>query len=127
MDNRPASNSAATFVSKAISALERIGLKSLVTGNFPWFVLLLLGGFLIYKLDSGDLKEVLMTVLGRVGWLGYPCAVITVYVCRRSLKWREQFYKSEMDRIADVKRTLMQQGFELPLESSVQNRERQHK
>jgi hypothetical protein len=108
------------FYNRAIVAVEKIALKSISTGNFGWFVLLAVCVFCAWKLNSQDLKEVLLKVLATYGWLGYPVAGITIFISVRILRWREQFYQQEMSRMAEVRNTLMQEKLELPLASSVQ-------
>jgi hypothetical protein len=110
------------YYTRAIEGVERIAIKSLTTGNFAWFVLLAISIFAIWKLDSQDLKEVLLKVLATYGWLGYPVAAITIFVSIRVLKWRENFYQQEMTRIAGVRNQLMQERLELPLQSSVEKK-----
>jgi hypothetical protein len=113
------------FYNRAIAAVERIAMKSLSTGNFVWFVILAISIFAIWKLNSQDLKEVLLKVLATYGWLGYPVAGITIFVSIRILRWRERFYQQEMTRISEVRNKLMQAKLELPIQSSVQKEERQ--
>ncbi len=107
------------FYNRAVAAVERIAIKSLVTGNFAWFVLLAISLFAISRLNSQDLKEVILKVLATYGWLGYPVAAITIFVSTRILRWRENFYQQEMTRVAGVRNQLMQSKLELPLQSSV--------
>ena len=102
--------------------VEKLGLKSIVTGNFGWFIVLVVTVFAIYKLDSKGLKEVLLTVFQSYGWLGWPVALITALSCARLLRWREKFYQAEMERNSNVKKVLLQQGFEMPLESSTKGK-----
>lgn len=113
-----------TWYQRAVASLERIGLKALSTGDFGWFVVLVIALAGIWKLDSKDLKDVLMTVLGQFGWLGYPFAGITVLVAIRLAKWREGFYNQEMDRVAEVKRVAVQRNFEFPLQSTVETKKK---
>ena len=110
------------FYNRAIAAVERIAIKSLTTGNFAWFVLLAICVFSIWKLDSQDLKEVLLKALATYGWLGYPVAAITIFVSIKILRWRELFYQQEMTRIAGVRNQLIQERLELPLKSSVEKK-----
>lgn len=112
-----------SFYNRAIAAVERIALKSLSTGNFAWFVLLAICVFCISKLDSQDLKEILLKVLATYGWLGYPVAGVTIFVSITVLRWRENFYQQEMTRISNVRNQLMQSKLELPLQSSVEKKE----
>jgi hypothetical protein len=79
--------------------------------------------FIVSKLTSQDLKEVILKVLVIYGWLGYPVAAITIFVSVRVLRWRENFYQQEMARIAGVRNQLMQTKLELPLQSSVEKKE----
>jgi hypothetical protein len=116
-----------SFYSRAVAAVERIAIKSISTGNFGWFVLLSIGVCCIWKLNSQDLKDVLLKVLATYGWLGYPVAGITIFVSVRVLRWRERFYTQEMSRIAEVRNKLMQRKLELPLASSVQTEEKDKK
>lgn len=109
-----------SFYNRSIAAIERIAMKSISTGNFGWFVLLMICGFCVWKLDSKDLKEVLLRVLATYGWLGYPVAGITIFVSVRVLRWRERFYQQEMTRVTDIRNKLMQGKLELPLVSSVE-------
>lgn len=103
--------------------LEKLGLKSIATGNFGWFVLLIVCVTLMFRLDSVDLKEVAVAAIGKYGWLGYPCAGITVWVCVKVLHWRERFYQQEMNRLVALRNQLMQEKFQLPLQSSVEERD----
>ena len=112
-----------SFYSRAIVAVEKIALKSLSTGNFAWFVLLAIALFAISKLSSQDLKAVLLRVLATYGWVGYPVAGITIFVSVKVLQWRERFYQQEMTRITEVRNKLMQSKLELPLQSSVEQKE----
>lgn len=98
-------------------------MKSLATGNFAWFVLLVVSLCLIWKLNSQDLKEVALKVLATYGWLGYPVAGITIFVSVGVLRWRENFYQQEIKRIAAVRDKLMQGRLELPLQSSVEKKD----
>jgi hypothetical protein len=100
-------------------ALEKIGLKSLSTGNFGWFVLMVVALGMIWKLSSKDLRDVLVIVFHDLGWLGYPCAGGTVFVCVKTLSWREKFYQEEMNRNTEAKKVLVQKGFELQLQSTM--------
>ncbi len=113
------------YYERAIAAIEKIAIKSITTGNFAWFVLLAISLACLWKLDSKDLKEVLLKVLVTYGWLGYPVAGVTIYVAVRVLRWRERFYQQEMSRIAEVRNKLMQGRLELPITSSVQKDEKQ--
>lgn len=54
---------------RLVRAIERLGLRSMVTGNFGWFAVLLVAGGCIWKLESADLKEVLLRIADRAGWL----------------------------------------------------------
>lgn len=109
-----------SFYDRAVATIEKIAMKSISTGNFGWFVLLFVCGILIWKLDSADLKEVLLKVLATYGWLGYPVAGITIFTSVRILRWRERFYQQEMTRITELRNKLMQGKLELPLVSSVE-------
>ncbi|HEY1718058.1 MAG TPA: hypothetical protein VGH42_07155 [Verrucomicrobiae bacterium] len=111
------------FYNRAVAAVEKIALKSLSTGNFAWFVLLAIALFAISKLDSQDLKDVLLKVLATYGWVGYPVAGITIFVSVKVLQWRERFYQQEMARITEIRNKLMQSKLELPLQSSVEQKE----
>ena len=111
------------FYHRAIAAVEKIAMKSLSTGNFVWFVILAVSIFIVWKLNSPDLKEVLLKVLVTYGWLGYPVAGLTVFVSIRVLRWRERFYQQEMTRISEVRNKLMQEKLELPLQSSVEHKQ----
>lgn len=111
------------FYNRAVAAVEKIAIKSLTTGNFAWFVLLAIVLGIIWKLDTQDLKEVILKVLVTYGWLGYPVAAITIFVSVRILRWRENFYQQEMARIAGVRNQLMQTKLELPIQSSVEKKE----
>jgi len=112
------------FWSRVVLACERVALKSLATGNFVWFVVLVLGVVCLWRLSSQDLKDVLLKVLVTYGWLGYVVASVTIFVSVRILRWRERFYQQEMTRIAEVRNRLMQGKLELPLASSVEDTER---
>jgi hypothetical protein len=112
-----------SFYNRAVAAVEKIALKSLSTGNFAWFVLLAIALFAISKLDSQDLKDVLLKVLATYGWVGYPVAGITIFVSVKVLQWRERFYQQEMARITEIRNKLMQSKLELPLQSSVEQKE----
>jgi hypothetical protein len=101
-----------------VTAFERIAPKAISTGNFGWFVLLVVTSGIVWKLHSQDLKEVLLKVTNTLGWLGYPVAAITILVSMRILKWREQFYQSEMQRMAEARNQALQAKLELPLQSS---------
>lgn len=116
-----------TFYNRAVAAIERIAIKSIATGNFGWFVLLAVCASCIWKLNSQDLKDVLLKVLATYGWLGYPVAGVTIFVSVRILRWRERFYQGEMSRIAEVRNKLMQGKLELPLASSVQTEDKDKK
>lgn len=111
------------FYNRAVAAVEKIALKSLSTGNFAWFVLLAICIFCISKLNSQDLKEILLKVLATYGWLGYPVSGVTIFVSVTILRWRENFYQQEMTRISSVRNQLMQSKLELPLQSSVEKKE----
>ncbi len=108
------------FWETSVAAIERIAIKSIATGNFAWFVLLAISPACLWKLDSKDLKEVVLKVLATYGWLGYAVAAVVIYVAVKVLRWRERFYQQEMTRIADVRNKLMQTRLELPLTSSVE-------
>ena len=96
----------------------RIGIKSLSTGNFGWFVVLILCLGVIWKLDGPDLKEVLLSVLNGFYWVGWAVSPVTVYVCIRIVQWQGRIHENEMNRISEVKNTMVQKGFELPLQST---------
>ena len=100
--------------------IEKIGLKSLATGNFGWFVLLIISTSIVWKLNSADLKEVILKVISTIGWVGYAIAPVTIYVCVRILNWREKIHAQEMDRLIEVRNQLVQSKFELPIQSSVE-------
>src|SRR6266404_1142318 len=89
--------------SRLILAFEKIGLKALATGNFVWFVILVIGGGCIWKLKPEDLKEILLKVFATYGWLGYLVAAVAVLVCVKILRWREHIYQQEITRIAEVR------------------------
>jgi len=72
----------------------------------------------ILKLDSADLKDVLIRVLVTLGWLGYPCAAVTIWVSVKMLRWREKIYNAEMERNVEAKKVLIQERLALPLQSS---------
>jgi hypothetical protein len=57
------------FYNCAIAAVDRIAMKSLSTGNFVWSVILAISIFAIWKLNSQDLKAVLLKVLATYGYL----------------------------------------------------------
>jgi hypothetical protein len=109
---------------RLIAALEKVALKSLATGNFAWFGIFTVSGICICRLSTSDLKDLLLKVLVTYGWLGYPVASMTIFISVTILRWREKIYQQEMARISEVKNTLMQGKLELPLQSSVQQRER---
>jgi hypothetical protein len=101
-----------------VSTIGKLGMKSLSTGNFVWFILLILGAIALWKLNSADLKEVLLKAFASYGWLGYPLAVIVTYVNVHVLRWREKFYQQEMTRISELRNQLLQSKLDLPLVSS---------
>jgi hypothetical protein len=107
-----------------VSAIERIALKSLATGNFAWFVLLAVTLAAIWRLDAAGLKEVLLQAIGTLGWLGYPVSGITIYISVRTLRWREAFYLAEMTRMAAVRNEAIQKSLQLPLSTSQHNESR---
>lgn len=109
-------------IKRFLGVVEKIGLKAIATGNFGWFVLLLIAGGIVWKLQSADLKEVLLKVTTTLGWLGYPVAGVTILVSVRILRWREQFYNDEMRRMAGVRNEAVQENLKLPLQSSVERR-----
>lgn len=109
-------------IKRFLGVVEKIGLKAIATGNFGWFVLLLIAGGIVWKLQSADLKEVLLKVTTTLGWLGYPVAGVTILVSVRILRWREQFYNDEMRRMADVRNEAVQENLKLPIQSSVERR-----
>ena len=113
------------YYERSVAAIEKIAIRSIATGNFAWFVLLAISLACLWKLDSKDLKEVLLKVLVTYGWLGYPVAGITIYVAIRVLRWRERFYQQEMNRISEVRNKLMQTRLELPMASSVKRDDKQ--
>jgi len=119
----PEGGSHPTGWERLIAAIERIGLKSLATGNFVWFVVLIIGGGCVWKLDTGDLKEVLLKVFATYGWLGYVVAGVAIFIAVRVLRWRERFYQQEMGRISEVRNQLVQAKIEFPIQSSVEKRE----
>ena len=102
------------------AVVERIGLKSLATGNFGWFVLLVVAASIVWKLDSADLKEVLLKVASQVGWIGYVIAPVSIFISVKILNWRERFYQEEMRRVVEVRNKAVQAKFELQLQSSVE-------
>lgn len=109
-------------IKRFLGVVEKIGLKAIATGNFGWFVLLLIAGGIVWKLQSADLKEVLLKVTTTLGWLGYPVAGVTILVSVRILRWREQFYNDEMRRMANVRNEAVQENLKLPIQSSVERR-----
>src|SRR5437870_2127643 len=102
---------------RLILALERIALKALVTGNFVWFVILVIGGGCVWKLQPEDLKEVLLKVFSAYGWLGYIVAGVVIFVCVRVLGWRERIHQQEIDRITKVRDQAVQAKLDLPIRS----------
>ena len=112
-----------SHVRRLILALERIGLKSLSTGNFVWFVVLIIGGGCVWKLSPADLKEVLLKVFATYGWLGYVAAAVVVYAALKTLRWRDRVHQQEVERISQVRNQLMQGKLELPIQSSVERNE----
>lgn len=109
-------------IKRFLGVLEKIALKAIATGNFGWFVLLIIAGGIVWKLQSADLKEVLLKITTTLGWLGYPVAGVTILVSVRILRWREQFYNDEMGRMAGVRNEAVQEKLKLPLQSSVERR-----
>ena len=109
-------------IKRFLGVVEKIGLKAIATGNFGWFVLLLIAGGIVWKLQSADLKEVPLKVTTTLGWLGYPVAGVTILVSVRILRWREQFYNDEMRRMANVRNEAVQENLKLPIQSSVERR-----
>jgi hypothetical protein len=105
---------------RLIAAVEKIGLKSLSTGNFIWFVALIICALGLWRLDSKDLKEVLLKVLVTYGWTGYVVAGGTIFVSVRIMNWRERFYQQEIARISNARNVAIQQRLDLPLQSSQQ-------
>jgi len=109
-------------IKRFLGVVEKIGLKAIATGNFGWFILLVIAGGIVWKLQSSDLKEVLLRITTTLGWLGYPVAGITILVSVRILRWREQFFNDEMRRMADVRNEAVQERLKLPLQSSIERR-----
>lgn len=105
---------------RAVSAVENIAIKLITTGNFAWFVLLAISLACLWKLDSKDLKEVLLKAIVTYGWLGVPIAGVTIFASIRVLRWRERFYQQEMARMAEMRNKVMQPQLELPISSSVE-------
>ena len=95
----------------------------MATGNFVWFSGLAIICLCVWKLSSSDLKEVLLKVFVTYGWTGYPVAGVTIFICVRILRWRERFYQQEMTRVAEMRNKLLQGKLELPIQSSVQQKE----
>lgn len=52
-----------------------------------------------WKLESPDLKDVLVKVAAAAGWLGYPVAILAIYGSANMLSWREKHYKAEIERL----------------------------
>ena len=46
-----------------LTVFEKLALKSIATGNFGWFVVLVVAGGIIWKMQSEDLKEVLLKMI----------------------------------------------------------------
>ena len=103
----------------AISAIERVALKSLTAGNFVWFGAFLVVVCGIFKLDGKDLKELVLSVIATHCWLGYVGAVGSVTISITLLRWRDAVHQQEINRVSEVKNTLIQKHLELPIISSV--------
>lgn len=112
------------YLGRAVKSFEKIALRAISTGNFGWLAVTIIIVVCIYKLESPDLKEVILKAIPTIGLLGYPISVISVIICVRTLRWREQFYKSEMDRMAETRNAAIQARLELPMESSVKKESR---
>lgn len=78
---------------------------------------------IVWKLDSSDLKEILLKTVSTIGWIGYLIAPVTIYVSVRILSWREKIHAQEMERVIEVRNQLMQGKFELPLQSTVKKQQ----
>lgn len=103
------------WMTRACAVVERIGLKAISSGNFGWFVLLVISSGIVFKLDSKDLKEVLLTVINKYGWAGFAVGVVVIYVSRRVLIWREKIHENEVNRLVEVRNSAVQASLALPL------------
>jgi len=83
------------YLGRAVKSFEKIALRAISTGNFGWLAVTIIIVVSIYKLESPDLKEVILKAIPTIGLLGYPVSVISVIVCVRTLRWREQFCTSQ--------------------------------
>jgi hypothetical protein len=108
------------FQVQVLAVFERVAMKSLATGNFGWFTVLVIILGCIYKLSSAELKEVLTKLVATFGWLGYFVGSATIWICVVILKWRERFYQEEIARMTEVRNQAMQAALALPLQSSQQ-------
>ncbi len=100
--------------------IRDIFIKAFATGHIWPLAVIILGGGLIYKLDSADLKEVL-TGLVTSGWfcvLGWGLLIAVLFGCKSLLAWRESIHQREMDRVSETKNLAVQKHFELQLPSS---------
>jgi hypothetical protein len=102
-------------LSRLIDGLQRLGTKAISSGNFGLFVVMIVGGAIVWKLDSKDLKEVLLAFAERLQWFGFPVAFLTIYVCKRTLDWRESIHQAELDRLAKIRDQLVAPRIEQPL------------
>lgn len=108
------------ILSRLIDGLQRLGTKAISSGNFGLFVVGIVAGSIVWKLDSKDLKEILIAFAERVQWFGFPVALLTVYISKRTLDWRERIHQVELERLAQIRNQLIQPRIEQPLQSSLQ-------
>ncbi len=111
------------WIKKLAKPIEKIILKSMSTGNFAWCGLFVIVVYVCYKLSGVELKEVLLSVLAKLCWLGYIVGVGSIYGAAQLLKWREAFYQTEIKRVTETRDKALERVLELPLQSSARKRE----
>lgn len=103
-------------------ACTRIAYIAASTGNFLPFMVGAILIIICLKLNSVDLKVVVLEI-AHSAWFsigGWLTAGLAVFVCIRIIRWKDRFHTDEITRMAEVKRQAMQQHFALELPSTNQ-------
>ncbi len=102
------------------NAAARVGLKLVTTGNVVWMAVILISLSVIWRMDSADIKE---CVISFVGWpwfgiTGWLLFLLTLLLGKWVLRMQLKLNQGEIDRMARVRDQAMQPQLELEMRSS---------
>lgn len=101
-------------------AAARICLKFLTTGNVIWLVGAMIILSLIWKMNSDDLKDCVISFIGWpwFGVTGWILFIFTLLIGKAVLRLQQADYRREIERMAKVRDQAMQPSLELEMRSS---------